>query len=377
MGNNSKANSENRRRFLKTTGFNSLKAFIGLSLLPDFGYKLDPSKMPRRILGRTNMSVSLLGFGAAHNKDKTVYPRAIELGINTFRVAGPDSPIGFISYEALLPFREKIHLAFTSLNVSNATHSFYLEDLDNFLKQSKMKYVDIWYIAVPDPDVLIEFSEAVNIARKAGKILWSGISTHNVKRDSVRLLSPDSPIDVVMMTYNYLSPKCDSDFLNQFHQAGLGIMPMKPLAGNFLKKPVDRPDPLIRWLAADERIHTITVMMNSIEQLEQNVSALQLPFSEEDQKLLQNLYSYNSSRFCRMCGTCEGRCPNGLNVADLVRISMYREGYHDEKLARFNLSLIPERNRQIICDKCDQCVINCPNGVAIQKQIGLIKDWLS
>ena len=117
--------------------------------------------------------------------------------------------------------------------------------------------------------------------------------------------------------------------------------------------------------------------MNSIEQLEQNATALQRPFSEEDQKILKNLYAYNSSRFSRMCRTCEGKCPNGLAVSDLVRSSMYKEGYQDEQLARFNISLIPEKNRQISCDHCDQCVINCPNGVAIQKQIGNIKKWLS
>jgi uncharacterized protein len=343
MRNISKTNSLSRRGFIRTSALNSLTAFSGISFFTNFSNKSDSSKMPRRILGRTNLSVSLLGFGCAHNKDKAAYPRAIELGINTFRVAGPDSANGLISYEALLPFRKEIHLAYTSLNVPNATYSFYLENLDNFLKQSKMEYVDIWYIAIPDPNVLLEFSEAVNIARKAGKILWSGISTHNVKRDSVRLLSPDSPIDVVMMTYNYLVPQSDSDLLNQFHQAGLGIMPMKPLAGKFLNGTTNKPDPLIRWLAADKRIHTIPVMMNSIEQLEQNAAALQRPFSEEDREILKNLYSYNSSRFCRMCGTCEGKCPNGLAVSDLVRSSMYKEGYRDEQLARFNISLIPEK----------------------------------
>jgi predicted aldo/keto reductase-like oxidoreductase len=276
---------------------------------------------------------------------------------------------------ALLPFREKIHIAYMSL--PKVSEEIFLKDLDSFLQQSGLGYLDIWFVITPNPDVLNEFTKAANVALETGKILYSGITTHNIARDTSYLISSDSNIDVVMMTYNYLSPQKDYDSLNQFHQAGLGIMPMKPLAGKFYSKTTDKPDPLIRWLASDNRVHTIPIIMNSIEQVEKNVAAIQSPLSEEDEILLKDLYSYNSSCFCRMCGACDGKCPYGLAVSDLVRTSMYKEGYQDEKRARSNLLLIPKRSRQICCDLCEQCVILCPNGVAIKERIGIIKKWFS
>lgn len=73
---------------------------------------------------------------------------------------------------------------------------------------------------------------------------------------------------------------------------------MKPLAGKFYESSMKKPDALLRWLAADSRIHSIPVIMNTIDQAEQNVSAVKHSLSEEDRELLQTLFSYNSRRFC-------------------------------------------------------------------------------
>jgi predicted aldo/keto reductase-like oxidoreductase len=172
-----------------------------------------------------------------------------------------------------------------------------------------------------------------------------------------------------MMSYNFLSPPEDREWLGKLHGAGLGIVPMKPLAGRFYEKTTRKPDALIRWLAADARVHTIPVGMYTVEQVEQNVGALHKPLSDEDRKDLKGLMAYNSLRFCRMCGACDGRCPYGLAVSDLVRVAMYAEGYRNPGLARTHLAAIPPSQRRISCQDCEQCSILCPNGVAIRDRI--------
>ena len=117
--------------------------------------------------------------------------------------------------------------------------------------------------------------------------------------------------------------------------------------------------------------------MNTIDQVEQNVAAVKQSLSEEDRGLLQTMVAYNSTRFCRMCGACEGKCPKGLAISDLIRTAMYIEGYRDINLARSNFQLIPANRRQISCNKCDHCSVLCPNGVDIRGRIGRIRDWLA
>jgi predicted aldo/keto reductase-like oxidoreductase len=50
------------------------------------------------------------------------------------------------------------------------------------------------------------------------------------------------------------------------------------------------------------------------DQVEQNVVAVKQSLSEEDREVLQTMISCNSQRFCRMCGACEGKCPNGVDI---------------------------------------------------------------
>ena len=364
----------NRRNFLKSVTNSSIGAVFGFSILSNINCNSNSHEIPKRVLGRTKLSVSILGFGCTQVKDKAVYQRAIELGVNYFHMGDRDPTYNLDACAALLPFRKQIKIAYMSHPKSS--QAILLEDLDSYLQQSGFGYLDVWFVITPRPEVLNEFYEAVNIARRAGKIRWAGITTHNIDHDIVSLTLPESPIDVVMMTYNYLSSTDDSKKIDKLHTADLGIIPMKPLAGKFYEKTAKKPDALLRWLAADERIHTFPVIMNTIDQVEQNVAAVKQSFSEEDRGLLQTMVSYNSQRFCRMCGTCEGKCPEGLAISDLIRTVMYIEGYRDINLARSNFLLIPENRRQISCIKCDHCSVICPNGVDIRRRISRIREWL-
>jgi len=366
--------SLSRRNFLKVATNKGIGTLLGLSVLVDSNCKFNSTEMPNRVLGRTKLSVSLLGFGCTQVKDKKVYQHAIELGINYFHMGDRDPTYNLDACAALLPYRKKIIIAYMSYPKASRTQL--LDDLDNYLKQSGFGYLDVWFVITPRPEVLNAFHEAISIAYQAGKIRWSGITTHSLDRDVKILTTQDSKVDVVMMAYNYLSPPAHSDILGKFHHANLGITPMKPLAGKFYQRTINKPDPLLRWLADDTRIHTIPVIMNTIEQVDQNVAAVKLPISQEDLDVLQTLYVYNSQRYCRMCGACNGKCPKQLSVSDLVRTAMYSEGYKDIELARSNFLSIPKNNRKISCETCDQCLVICPNGVAIKERICGVKELL-
>lgn len=340
-------------------------------------------KMPKRVLRRTRLSVSFLGFAVFHLRDAAIYRRAVHLGIsyfhtvvdsNTRKLLAPDE-YNLDAFAALRPFRDRIVVS--HMTVDRSSKSAMLKDLDGFLQQSGFGHLDIWYVCCPSPEQLNDFSEAVAAARKGGKACWAAMSTHRVAQDLGRLTALDSPSDVVMLTYNFLSPLEDRERLGKLHAAGLGIVPMKPLAGRFYEKTTDKPDALIRWLAADSRVHSIPVGMTTVEQVEQNVMALQHPLSDEDRNVLKAQVAYTSPRFCRMCGACDGRCPQGLAISDLVRTAMYAEGYGDLHLARDHFAAIPAAQRRTSCQDCQACSVHCPNGVAIRDRIRRVQELLA
>jgi len=331
--------------------------------------------MPKHVLGRTGLTVSFLGFGVTDGVNPAVYRRAVELGVSYFHLsvdsrARKNIPDKYnkVALGALRPFRKRLVISHMSLDCNNKKAAL-LADLDDFLHQSGFGHLDLWYICCPSPEYVDEFREAMAVARKGGKARWAALSTHRVTDDMSRLTASDPPVDAVMMSYNFLSPQEGREQVAKLHAAGLGIVPMKPLAGRFYKSTTDRPDALIRWLSADTRVHTIPVCMSSVEQVEQNVAALQRPFSEEDRRILNELTVWASPRFCRMCGVCDGRCRNGLAVSDLIRTAMYADGYGDLSLARTQLAAIPSEQRRASCDNCNDCSIHCPNGVAIRDRI--------
>ena len=45
--------------------------------------------------------------------------------------------------------------------------------------------------------------------------------------------------------------------------------------------------------------------------------------------------------YCRMCGQCDGKCPQGLPVADVLRYLMYAEGYGQFPLGREQFLALP------------------------------------
>lgn len=242
------------------------------------------SPIPQRILGRTKLPVTLLGFGVGPIIDSAVYRRAYELGIRYYHISFDKHSTKLPPWEkfnkealtALRPFREQSVISYMTTVRSNKQEL--LEDLDEFLRLSGFGHIDVWFVCCPSPGLINEFGEALILARRAGKARWGALSTHSLHKTIPLLLVPDSPIDVVMLGYNHTSSADDNEYLIKLHDASLGITPMKPLAGRFFQKTSKDPSPLLRWLAMEERIHTIPVGMKTVAQVEQNVAALQKPF---------------------------------------------------------------------------------------------------
>jgi len=74
-------------------------------------------------------------------------------------------------------------------------------------------------------------------------------------------------------------------------------------------------------------------------------------------------------RYCRMCFECSGKCPKGIPVADELRILAYNDFAGDYYRARENFWNLPKEVRNISCNDCAACAIECPNGVRVHQRL--------
>ena len=318
-------------------------------------------EIPRRRLGRTPLNVSVLGFGCAPGmKGAALYRSAIDQGVNYFHVGDRDPKFDRDIIHLLQPDRQRIVIGLMTRAVDTTGPA-----IDRFLADTGAGTIDVWYLISPRPEQLTGAPmEALVAARNAGKVRHIGITTHDLAGDALRVTSPGSPVDVVMMTYNFLSPATDVRNIERIRAAGVGIIPMKTMGGGFRMAGTDTPAAIVRWIAANPLLDCAPIAVDNAAQLQQNIAALSRKFGDADRALLRAQAAVAAAGFCRMCGSCRDACPRGVPTSDLVRCAMYAEGYGDVRRARAELAMLRDPG----CGVCADCVVKCPNGVAVRQR---------
>jgi predicted aldo/keto reductase-like oxidoreductase len=70
-----------------------------------------------------------------------------------------------------------------------------------------------------------------------------------------------------------------------------------------------------------------------------------------------------------MCRKCDGACQKGLPVSDMLRILTYADGYRQFALARERFQELDAKHITVRCGDCDQCTVQCPNGVRVSDRM--------
>lgn len=339
-----------------------------------------------RVLGKTGLKVTGLGFGSETVSDSSVFARALDAGINFFDTARPyqggnaERALG----EALKGRRKDVILSTRSYaNSARQAEA----DLETSLKQLGVDSVDIWYLGQKDKpeEVSGAMLEMQRAAQKAGKFRFRGLSTHRIGAMLDVILKHG--FDVVQIPYSFAIGTRRDPFkmeaagiheaLNRLKAAGIGVVAMKVMAGGYRfasgdskrTEIHDRPGArgaALRWALRDDRVQSTSVRMTDAEQLEENLKAAAGRYSEADATLLASYTDSIRGVLCRMCGACDGACPKGLPVSDVVRYVMYAESYrrHDLGLAGFLRSGCDVR-----CGECGRCAVVCPNGVRVRERM--------
>ncbi len=356
-------------------------------------------------LGNSGLKLTRLGMGCEDVTDPALIRKAADSGINHFHALSKFEGVG----EALRPIRKQVVLAAGS---SEAAGRAMLDDLDRQLRAFGTDYIDLWYLTSKyRPEFITDdLLDAVRQARQAGKIRACAVAGHGLAAIVPRLLGAREVISATMVVCNFATwprvEKLDPEArprtalpggnradIIRLHEAGIGIIAMKPLMGGLryvpdehrgwadsLQQPRHRADALaaaLKWVLGIRYVDSVPVRMSTIEQLEQNVAAAGQEFSDSDERLLSAALQQVSPYYCRMCQECAGSCRQRLPVSDLLRALMYADGYGQPGLGRALFQQLPSRSRAARCSSCNQCTVRCPYGVRVQERLSRAQAILS
>ncbi len=346
-------------------------------------------KVEYRALGTTGLKVSSLGFGCMLASDPFVLERAIDLGINYFDTArayqggNNERMVG----TALKGKRDKVVLS--SKTLAQTKHDA-LRDLDTSLSEIGTDYLDIWILHNRNrPGEIIEdLLEAQQIARKAGKIRFAGVSFHFHMEKMLPHVLSLGRVDVALVSYNFTLGAPVGEAIQAARQKGLGVVAMKVMAGGYariqrgdrlygqdpgkLTDRLKRPGAMLaalKWALRNKSVDTAIIGITDFDELEEDMRAMSEPFTKRDEVLLARQLEMIRPYYCRACGACSGVCEKGVRVADNLRFLMYAEGYGQFPLARQAFLDQPAAARPVRCHECTQCSVKCPNGVAVQANL--------
>jgi len=329
-----------------------------------------------RVLGKTGLKVTAVGYGCMITSDPSVIAKAVDMGINFFDTSrGYQRGNNERMVGAALGARRKNVILSTKCDAG--TREGVLAELETSLKELGTDYVDIWHLHSKNTPEAIkdELVEAQEIARKQGKTRFIGISTHRLPEVAPAIVKAGK-LDVVQFSYNFTMAPEWQGATESLHKAGVGLVAMKVMAGGTRgrnpRPQMQRPNAMaaaLKWVLKNPAIATTVPSMTDTEQLDQNFQVMSQSFSEADQQILTARLEEIRPVYCRMCGQCDGKCPQGLPVADVLRYLMYAEGYGQFPLGREHFLALPAGLTQVRCNQCSACPIRCPNGVRVTERL--------
>jgi uncharacterized protein len=246
-----------RRHFLQSAGLLGAGTILSESLLcaqegpPQLELSnTGPDQIPRKPFGRTQERVSIIGMGgyslgdAPSRKEAiAIVEEAVDAGVNFFDNAWEyhDGKSEDWMGDALKGRRDKVFLM-TKVCTHGRDKQVGLRQLEESLKRLQTDHLDLWQIheCVYDNDPERHFAkggviEALDQAKKAGKVRYVGFTGHKNPAIHLKMLSYNYPFDSVQMPLNAFDASYRSfhkHVLPEVNKCGMAGLGMKSLGGN-------------------------------------------------------------------------------------------------------------------------------------------------
>ena len=272
-----------RRTFMQST------ALAGASM----ALAQNGSQVPKRTLGKTGLQVSVLSVGGYHlgtapsqEEASRIVGEAIDAGINFFDCAWEyhegvsEERLG----TALQGKRDQVILM-TKVCTHGRDKKVGMQMLEESLTRLKTDHLDVWQIHEViydnDPDKIFApggVIEALDDAKKQGKVRFVGFTGHKDPDIHLKMLSHNYPFDTVQMPLNILDGGYARSFermvLPELLKRGIAPLGMKSLCGSGepIKNGAYTVEEGLRYAMSVPGVGTTISGMESMEYLHQNLT---------------------------------------------------------------------------------------------------------
>jgi L-glyceraldehyde 3-phosphate reductase len=274
---------------------------------------------------------------------RAIVRRAFDLGITHFDLANNYGPpygsaeenFGTLLRQDLAPYRDELVVS-TKAGYDMwpgpygewGSRKYLLASLDQSLGRMGLDYVDIFYSHRFDPETpLEETMGALDTAVRQGKALYVGISSYSAEktREATAILRDlGTPLLIHQPSYSMLNRWIEPELLDALGELGVGCICFSPLAQGMLtdryldgvpagsrasedgslsrslltdqalakiralneiaaRRGQTLAEMALAWVLRDERVTSALIGASSVEQLEQNVGALErLDFTDDE-----------------------------------------------------------------------------------------------
>ncbi|MDX2036720.1 MAG: aldo/keto reductase [Isosphaeraceae bacterium] len=400
MSNESPQFQSDRREFLQAGTVAAAAA-----LTASAGVEADASQaaavLPKRKLGKTGLEITLLEMGTGALREQGVLDRLIRLsyaaGVRTFDTArGYGTEPGFRKFFLEKPEARKEVVLVTKDNPK--VPKDLLTMIDKRCEALATDYIDVFMIhglgddhPLDEAIAFVKGDEIKRVAdalRKSGKARFLGFSSHHRNRAEImKAAAEGGVIDVIMLQY---TPWLEKDAplnkaIDACHAAGIGLISMKQVAGQFPEKPkinvleeVVKRAPilaekkltpyqgLLHAIWTDERISGSCVSIKTTDQLRDNADAARRYEPLKTADILQ-IRDAALAFGPTLCADCDGRCAHAAGtkaeLGDLTRFLTYHEHHGIRAEARRQYAaLAPEAKNWQGAD-LEAARAACPNGL--------------
>ena len=349
--------------------------------------------LPQRRLGRTDLSISVIGFGGAP-LGETVPTMPMDVGVNLVRFAFKQGINYFDTARSYNDSEEKIGAALQDLRdeciiatkVPKKTRREVEVSLEQSLRKLRTDRIDLAQIhgvndqyalqSMMKPDGALE---ALKEAQREGKVDFIGVTGHrpHILVEAIKT----GEFDTVQTPLNVITRTSLDELIPLAKEMDVGVVIMKPFGGapeyhdgseefrSLLGK--DKVTIARRALAfvLAKEISTVIPGFTTLEEVEAAVSAA-LKFDARQVEECYQFWHESKEGFCRESGfsparvTC-GRClpcARLLDIPNILRYDQYYE-YGLKRWAQDRYQRLPTRVDD--CDECGECEQRCPYNLPV------------
>ncbi|HZG74629.1 MAG TPA: aldo/keto reductase [Paenibacillus sp.] len=324
------------------------------------------------VFGRTGHTVSSLGFGAMNlpgvpfEQARDALNYALDRGITYIDTAAAYRNSEEIIGDSISHRRNEYFLA---TKTGQREYDKAKEEIERSLKRMKTDYIDL--LQIHYVNTVQEFKKAMGEngayqaaleAKLEGKVRFIGITGH--RPDLLAKWIEPGLFDQVLFHLSLVQPFALEELIPTATRLDMGKVAMKPLSGGFVQ-PVEKA---LRYTHSHD-IHTMISGMISVEQVKENLEALEREIDEEEKRELDALAADLSTHNCRRCNYCS--CPIEIAIPDVMISSVVSKQLG--LLPKGNAFFEKQRDKLKACaehEPCKEkplCESKCPYHLPMQR----------